>query len=766
MRTPLLAAALIAAALLAGCGSSEPDEPAAKQTPAAAGEDLAAIKAYLLDHTAALADSTAAAREPGRRLPRARRGRGLRLRRAARRAPRRRPRGRGATCRRPGARPTRATRRWRASSRASPSSSEFDVIIDAGADASDPENAVPFDVELPGGKVLEQPGNFFFLTETSLFGTNPDFQARGVEPDLDGDGKAGFGEAVPDADAVLAFTRDFAAQAKALDTGRARVGARARRRPAGARDDDADDERVLRPVEELALHRGREGRRAVLRRRLAAAGHRGHPRRAGHDLRQRAPGDRRGRRGAGRADGPRAEGAARLRHGPAREGAVRARASTPSRPTRSARRPRTARRRSPARSPRPPPSSGSSSSRSAARRRRPRGRRPGGARRRPARRAPRRRPGGPARRWATRCSPPSRRSCSAGRAGRRRSRAPGAPTAGRCAPASARPTRRRTAPCWRACAAARRARRLTALAAARGDVQAALLRGAAAATLAAVEAGDPAQARRWLLLREFRTATRYTRPGADATVALRELERGRLDRAKARLAVAQGPARRDPGQGARAGRGDRPARRARLRGTPRRARRARGGRLAAARPALSPPSAAPPPARRRRRPSPTLRRAALRDDDAAVEAARERVGRASSAASPPRRSPPRSCARRANQLAKFVSLIPVEYGHGVEGTRVTVPFEIQEGLAFSDRRARRASPTCAGTLERIDRAHRRRRRRAAGRARPGPARRAGAPRLGAGDRRRRGAGRGDRRAPRRRSIPTPGRSSPTRATST
>ena len=29
-----------------------------------------------------------------------------------------------------------------------PSLAEYDVIIDAGADASDPENAVPFDLEL------------------------------------------------------------------------------------------------------------------------------------------------------------------------------------------------------------------------------------------------------------------------------------------------------------------------------------------------------------------------------------------------------------------------------------------------------------------------------------------------------------------------------------------------------------------------------------------------------------------------------------------
>jgi len=49
-----------------------------------------------------------------------------------------------------------------------------------------------------------------------------------------------------------------------------------------------------------------------------------------------------------------------------------------------------------------------------------------------------------------------------------------------------------------------------------------------------------------------------------------------------------------------------------------------------------------------------------------------------------------------------VSLIPVEYGHGVKGTRVTVPFEIQEGLAFSSA-ARAAFADLRGTLERIDR---------------------------------------------------------------
>ena len=216
MRTLLLAAALAAATLLAGCGSSEPDEPAAKQTPAAAGEDLAAIKAYLLDHTAALVDSTGALASQGAAYRELAEGADFDY---AALLDERRADVRSAV------EDMQAT--WREANpryeemegvvAGVPELSEFDVIIDAGADASDPENAVPFDVEAPGRQGARAARQLLLPTETSLFGTNPDFQARGVEPDLDGDGKAGFGEAVPDADAVLAFTRDFAAQAKALD---------------------------------------------------------------------------------------------------------------------------------------------------------------------------------------------------------------------------------------------------------------------------------------------------------------------------------------------------------------------------------------------------------------------------------------------------------------------------------------------------------------------------------------------------------------------
>jgi len=98
-----------------------------------------------------------------------------------------------------------------------PSLADYDVIIDAGADGSDPENAVPFDIKTPGGKTYKQPGNFFALIETSVFGTEPKFQAKGVEPDLNGDGKVTFPEALPDADFLLAASNDFVKYAKELD---------------------------------------------------------------------------------------------------------------------------------------------------------------------------------------------------------------------------------------------------------------------------------------------------------------------------------------------------------------------------------------------------------------------------------------------------------------------------------------------------------------------------------------------------------------------
>ena len=98
-----------------------------------------------------------------------------------------------------------------------PRLSHYDVDIDAGSDASDPESAVSFSLTLDDGTKLEQPGNLFFLTETALWGTNPDLAAKGVKPDVDCDGEVEFGEGLPNARILKAATAEFAKQAGELD---------------------------------------------------------------------------------------------------------------------------------------------------------------------------------------------------------------------------------------------------------------------------------------------------------------------------------------------------------------------------------------------------------------------------------------------------------------------------------------------------------------------------------------------------------------------
>ncbi len=96
-----------------------------------------------------------------------------------------------------------------------PRLAQYDVDIDAGSDASDPESAVSFSLELPNGETMEQPGNLFFLTETALYGTNPDLLAD-VKQDADCDGRVEFGEGVPDAEIYVSTLREFKRQADAL----------------------------------------------------------------------------------------------------------------------------------------------------------------------------------------------------------------------------------------------------------------------------------------------------------------------------------------------------------------------------------------------------------------------------------------------------------------------------------------------------------------------------------------------------------------------
>ena len=96
-----------------------------------------------------------------------------------------------------------------------PRLAQYDVDIDAGSDASDPESAVSFTLATPQGETLKQPGNLFFLTETALYGTNPDLLAD-VDQDADGDGEVEFGEGIPNADTYVATLREFKQQAESL----------------------------------------------------------------------------------------------------------------------------------------------------------------------------------------------------------------------------------------------------------------------------------------------------------------------------------------------------------------------------------------------------------------------------------------------------------------------------------------------------------------------------------------------------------------------
>lgn len=86
-----------------------------------------------------------------------------------------------------------------------PSLAGYDVILDAGASGEDdPENAVPFDLTLPDGRVLPKPGNLFGVTESTLWGTYPAYTVADVEADWDGDGTLEFGEVLPDANVLKA----------------------------------------------------------------------------------------------------------------------------------------------------------------------------------------------------------------------------------------------------------------------------------------------------------------------------------------------------------------------------------------------------------------------------------------------------------------------------------------------------------------------------------------------------------------------------------
>ncbi len=216
----------------------------------------------------------------------------------------------------------------------------------------------------------------------------------------------------------------------------------------------------------------------------------------------------------------------------------------------------------------------------------------------------------------------------------------------------------------------------TELAAARGAFRAAALRGAYAGATEAAGNGDAAAAAQWLLLREFRTATRFTRPGADATLAVQGLAAKRVSPAAARAAVTkdlldayQSRLREHLDDAARGAEQGLPERQAEA------AAQAQGlfeilrSRYVEDRGAAAEEKA-------------VAAFAALStaggDFPAAVSSAKATLTGFTAAP-----FTDAEAARRAQQLLRFVALIPVEYDRGVSGTKVTADFEIQEAVAFA-----------------------------------------------------------------------------------
>ena len=215
-RLALIVASLTFLAVLPGCGDDDDDASSTGTTENAAAPNLDAVKSYLTDHSAALAGHTATLQQVAEdydalakesdydyaRMLEENRDEVVQLLSDGQEAYR-------------AANPSYEEMEGIVAG--VPRLAHYDVDIDAGADASDPENAVSFSLELPNGKVMKQPGNFMYLTETSLFATDPRFLAKGAPKDVDDDGKVSFGEGLPDAQFLVTAMTAFNEMAQELD---------------------------------------------------------------------------------------------------------------------------------------------------------------------------------------------------------------------------------------------------------------------------------------------------------------------------------------------------------------------------------------------------------------------------------------------------------------------------------------------------------------------------------------------------------------------
>jgi high-affinity iron transporter len=217
---------------------------------------------------------------------------------------------------------------------------------------------------------------------------------------------------------------------------------------------------------------------------------------------------------------------------------------------------------------------------------------------------------------------------------------------------------------------------------ARAQIWTALLAGGYREVERAILAGDAQSAHIWLPLREFRRATRFARPNADATLAIDGVGAGRMSAADALLATRADLL--DTYQ-ARLTEALRDLIAADQRGFA--ARRVEAAALAEGYFAIL------APAYREQRGDAAL--AAAQYAFAGLRQAAGAEGRSATATALAqvesvlhgfRAAPlgPAEQARRAGQMQRFLSLVPVEYERGVSGGIVTRDLEIREAITFRD----------------------------------------------------------------------------------
>jgi len=231
------------------------------------------------------------------------------------------------------------------------------------------------------------------------------------------------------------------------------------------------------------------------------------------------------------------------------------------------------------------------------------------------------------------------------------------------------------------------------VAAARGEIMGALYWGAYESLQQAITTGDQEAAQAWLLVREFRPSTRFSRPAADATLALQQMDTlapdavqaqvnaDLLDTYQARLVTSLNTA---------VDAALVPERRAEAAG------------LAAALWPILAPAYTEQGGQEKLVTAQLaeLQTAVLTGNESQIAAAHAQLLEALSSF---RAAPlsPEEQARRAGQLMRYLSLVPVEYGRGVTDGVVMQELEIQEAITFMDG-AQAAFADLQPTLAEID----------------------------------------------------------------